>query len=264
MTTLFKFGAVINGHVECKAPTWQAFVSLIDHLSLHNTFIWRGQRNSKWKLEPTINRLFADVPRSDLSVKAARQLENFKYASRGRRGNAPPPLLTENEWWALGQHFGLATPLLDWTHSPFVAAYFALYEERADSDGDRVVYGLHQPTVEAKCPKPLRLGRSDKSWPPLPPPAIEFFKPFSDENHRLVSQNGLFSRSHTELDIEDWVRANFAGRQDMIMPKILIPDSVRDEGLRLLNRMNINHLTLFPDLDGAAKFCNLNNKINSY
>ena len=38
--------------------------------------------------------------------------------------------------------------------------------------------------------------------------------------------------------------------------KIEVPSSERASGLALLYRMNINHLSLFPDLYGSAKHCN--------
>ncbi len=37
-------------------------------------------------------------------------------------------LRTEFEWWALGRHSGLLTPLLDWSWSPYVSAFFAFSE----------------------------------------------------------------------------------------------------------------------------------------
>lgn len=95
-------------------------------------------------------------------------------------------------------------------------------------------------------------------------PEFEFIRPRSDENQRLVNQSGLFTRAPTGKTIEEWVQAHFVGEASYILMKLLIPNRDREEGLRMLNRMNINHLTLFPDLYGASKFCNLFGEIEKY
>jgi hypothetical protein len=86
---------------------------------------------------------------------------------------------------------------------------------------------------------------------------LEFIRPMQDDNSRLVSQAGLFTKVPAGLTIEEWLEEyadDEPGSASLI--KIVIPDDGRRECLRSLNRMNINHLSLFPDLYGAAKHCN--------
>jgi hypothetical protein len=54
------------------------------------------------------------------------------------------------------------------------------------------------------------------------------------------------------------------GKSGVYLYKIIIPDILRAEILRALNRMNINHLSLFPDLVGASQFCNLKAEVTDY
>ena len=94
---------------------------------------------------------------------------------------------------------------------------------------------------------------------------VEFIRPLSDENQRLVNQGGLFSRAPSDTSFEEWIQNNHEDEDSgYTLIKILIPNKDRQESLKTLNRMNINHLTLFPDLYGASKFCNLFSEIDKY
>lgn len=270
-----------NGIGEIEFSSWHDMVTYLHRSMLtYDTYIWRGQRRQDWKLEPTFDRHVRNTSIGNKHVFQRDHLERFQYAVRGRRGPNPQAITDENDWWALAQHHGMMTPLLDWSVSPFVAAFFA-YIEKSSSDSTqfRTVYGLSKPSVEEKVEDVLREERREQktaSGPsqPLnrlagllatpPRPEVQFIKPLSEQNQRLISQNGLFTRAPTGVPLEEWISNRFAGEGDYILMKLLAPDSDRDDCLRTLNRMNINHLTLFPDIDGASKYCNLAALIENY
>jgi hypothetical protein len=280
--------SVDAGFVEVRVLSWRSFFNYVHKEMLdYQTYIWRGQRCDNWPLESTLDRLRKKAKvRKRRSFNFTQQhLDQFKYAVRGRRGPNPPRLETDNDWWALGQHYGLATPLLDWTNSPFVAAYFAFIGVGEKQSKSRAVYALHKPTIEKKVKELLRNAEEKRKKEkeeiesgkkkagllylygldmPIRP-EVEFIKPLSDENQRLVNQGGLFSRFPANTDIQSWVQANFKDDgKGYTLIKIYIPNKDREECLKSLNRMNINHLTLFPDLYGASRFCNLFGEIERY
>jgi hypothetical protein len=247
--------------VTYRLSSWTAFPRFIEQEFLDfRSFVFRGQCAAKWPLESTLDRLLRQPGAPTGPAVRERHLDTFKYATRGRRGAQPPQLGTENDWWALGQHFGLATPLLDWTTSPYVAAYFAFASEPNDGDAYRAVWALDRYLITARS---ADIGKA--ATPPARPPVVEFVRPFSDENSRLVSQGGLFTRAPDGVDVEAWVKANFEdATPDVVLAKIEIPNGDRHLCLRSLNRMNINHLSLFPDLFGASRYCNFDLMIKYY
>jgi hypothetical protein len=136
----WKYGPVVDGVCEVRLHSFRYFYDFITQkLISYRTYIFRGHRREDWKLESTLDRLMVSSGRPDTPEARRSHLTRFKYAVRGRRGQNPPRIPSENEWWSLGQHFGLATPLLDWTASPFVAAYFAYCSDAPDRTKDRVV-----------------------------------------------------------------------------------------------------------------------------
>lgn len=252
--------AFSDGVLEIRADSWRGFVEYVQvELSNYRQYIYRGQREPDWKLIPSICRI------RGLSTIKVDTLHEFKQASRGRRGSSPLKL-EDDEWWALGQHHGLNTPLLDWTGSPFVGAFFAFATARPKDSlpKARMVFALAKQKVQAKSEE---VRKKEPGTLLTGVDAIDIISPQVDDNSRLVNQKGFFTKTlGLRHDIEGWVRERFKGISGAIMVKIAIVENVgdRDDFLRFLNRMNINYLTLFPDLDGAAKHCNMQLEVEEY
>ena len=93
----------------------------------------------------------------------------------------------------------------------------------------------------------------------------EVVRPEIHDNHRLISQRGLFLRGPDGQCIDDWFREyNKKTTTDYVVRRIDIPNEDRPACLRTLNQMNINHLSLFPDLLGASLYSNMQLQIEDY
>ncbi|MHC4521302.1 MAG: FRG domain-containing protein [Planctomycetota bacterium] len=232
-----------RGVMTSRLSEWREFYEEVRRFRDKRDYVWRGQQQhgGDWTLRSTFDRKKRMGSRAKI---LARHREEFSKAIRGRpRPN--PPGMPGDYLWALGQHHGLATPLLDWTESPFVAAYWAFCPEKEDGK-DRVVYALNR-DIERWHP-----GDPDKRFIDFPP-MTDYEEP------RFLAQRGVFTKALEGQDIKSRIQKCYHEenhKNRIILAEILIPDSERDECLMDLDSMNINHATLFPDIEGSAAFCN--------
>ncbi|MCH7847231.1 MAG: FRG domain-containing protein [Planctomycetes bacterium] len=257
---------VKEGVLERTFNHWFEFVELIrnEHANCP-AYIYRGQAHS-WPLKSTLDRLEGEyptkrnfsggIPKAFECPPAGRDdhLQAFKAAARGRT-RVPIPDSQEDEWWELGQHHGLATPMLDWTLYPFAALFFAFEARRVEINGSfqepdrRYVYRVAWHLVEEK----LKTGEDGPS-PIEPKLAI---------TQRQFTQRAVFLKMPQECDLEEFIRKKFpdeTGDQALstraVLEIISISGKEWQECLKFLNKMGLNRMSLFPDLDGAAKYIN--------
>lgn len=265
----------VNGRIPVtRLDGWQGFSAILasEFFNRPKTqLVFRGHRRFDWGLMPTLAR----VPESGIIDRelADAQLDHFKRAVRGRlTDNSLVTEGEEDELWSVGQHHGLMTPLLDWTYSPYVALFFAFSTEDSAEETEnayRAIYVLNKTFIadDELCPE------------------VRMFEPRKDDHGRLVNQAGLFTFSPYDSTIENKLidtltDENFpdeefrtasssmnaqgevqdeaqAGILAKYICKIYIKNEDREGCMRQLRRMNVHHASLFPDLIGAAEYCNL-------
>lgn len=220
--------------------SWDDLVSNINDLFVsYPDYIFRGQSQKDWKVESSLTRLLRDSGLvRDFDTFYQIHLSNFKLMLRGHGFDLKS--MSDDEVWAIGQHQGLATPLVDWTNSPFVAIFFALAGKAKSLKGERALWAFNLPDLE-------RFRKKDKQL-------ISRVEPL-ENNKRLLSQNGLFLKLQINSDFESIIAKQ--PKQNWIsLYKITFPDEIIEQGMTALNLMNISYSSLYPDLQGACLSCN--------
>ncbi|WP_242490137.1 FRG domain-containing protein [Noviherbaspirillum cavernae] len=241
---------------EIEISSWNEFVSLTSEL---DGWAFRGQQDANWALLSSLSRyLQAFIP--DQSGWRTREERAIRIFRRKAHNYLSKPVALDDDLRCLSlmQHHGAPTRLLDFTKSPFVAAFFAL--ESAVSDA--AVFALNTPVLWNAPPvnnplltrdtiDPRKKGNFDRYFLQNDSQIIWIGEP-TEMDMRLVAQSGtVVLPGVLDKSLDEILKEYHA--EETLIRKIILPRHVRDEAMKALYRMNITNATLFPDLDGLAK-----------
>ena len=249
--------------IEREIKNWSEFEDAINEFipgpSLSNKFAFRGQAKYVWSLEPSLLRAAtADFPK--LGLKKVEHRATAYFASRAAIYHPNASTWGPDDWeswWPLMQHYGAPTRLLDWTKSPYVAAYFAV-ESLETEDG--ALYYVHYEQVNEATAENMGSRLRDQrfieeSWNDIikSPPYIKFILP-SRMTERMSAQQGMYSICKSPLtDHVDAIQYALRNEPQAYFGKIKIPHELKLEFAQRLQYMNISAGTLFPGTDGLGK-----------
>jgi hypothetical protein len=199
-------------------------------------YLYRGQASTSYKLQTSFDRWYQGTKAKRPAV-SDQLLRAFSNECEGHMGLDEKFLEDEERMLALAQHNGLPTRLLDWSISPYVAAFFA-FTYTFDVDvalEDYVTVWIIDPSSD--------IWDKDNG--------AYILSPDKHGNDRMRSQGGRFTHLVGVFDcLEEYVMD--IGRPD-VLQRILIPTFDIEKAMGDLNAMQINHSRLFLGYDGYAK-----------
>ena len=243
--------------------SWEEFEERLKLLKISagGEFLFRGQADSCWSLDTTLERdgkgdmLFSDYYRVISVVRP--QIETFngnrwdvpgypEVEKLAKNYNELSSKLTDGpipaySYMAYLRHHGFPSPLLDWSRTPYVAAYFA-FRKAGQKNVAIYVYSGQLETFKFRS--------SDK-------PQIYTMGPYIQTHRRHFLQRSAYTICLSySLSDGGWLFAPHGGvfarnnpRQDVLW-QFNIPATEREKVLKLLDSYNLNALSLF-DSDEA-------------
>jgi len=220
--------------------------------------LFRGHNDFTWKLLPKIAR---DVIKFRSKVdNESLMIETFKRYAKQFLGKA-----LQNEWdyFALAQHHGMATRLLDWTTNPLAALWFCVQKPCCVDFG--ALWVLQLESDDYLKASQIEDDKKTKPWFEVHDPLklFNYYSPLTITNsiivyqphlldQRIVNQNGWFT-VHQNIKNE-YVDLSQHEKFSSRLTKILVPKSVFSDIRSKLDTLGVNQMSLFPDLDGVSKY----------
>ncbi|HEY4302432.1 MAG TPA: FRG domain-containing protein [Candidatus Didemnitutus sp.] len=221
---------------------WEEFKAHVAPLLKGARQLFRGQGSNQWHLTTSFHRL----QRFDLKRYRNENLGELAHrinSTTTRRYSLPDPV-SFGALLSLAQHHGYPTPILDWTRSPFIAAYFA-FSSRATREPNSFsrIFLFDQDAWRKAQPQPANI------QDPAPSVSIRQFESY--ENPRHVPQQSYHTFS-TVADVAAWIRLSET-KERKFLGIVDIPNTDRADAMRELASMGITAASMFPGLDGVCR-----------
>lgn len=142
------------------------------------------------------------------------------------------------------RHHGFPSPILDWSRSPYIAAFFALSTCKSDQDDHVAIYSYLERTRPTKAYDPAQ-------------PTVYLMGPYARTHRRHYLQQAEYTMCRRTAG-SDWVFAPHeqgmggGGRNDVLL-KFLVPASERNRGLESLDKYNLNAWSLYGSEEGLME-----------
>lgn len=228
--------------------TWKEYKELAsDKIESGGSYIYRGQRDSSWNLISSLMRIDIVTSLKDFQDYFNFLLPEVKeklQAWEGRDWDLTDQLGLA-EFVSYLQHNGFPTPLLDWTYSPYIAAYFAFEGiNHFNPQCDKVaIYAFDHKAWSEKFKQEYDIAH-DRDH-------VSVLRPRIIGNHKMALQQGCFTFSNVR-DVEKHIRAHETNEKSFLT-KYYLDVSERPKIITELSLMGISAVQLMPSVESVCK-----------
>lgn len=228
--------------IKGEPKSWSEFKALISDME-SSKYLFRGQKEP-WRLRTTFHR-GERFRISEFTEKDVKQLHQRLSAITNHYFDLTVPE-QNGAFFNLLQHHGYPTPLLDWSYSPYVSAFFAFrsWPLGYSGEGDIRIYIFDNETWQSKY---MQIQSLDPPFPHLS--VMEFI---SIDNPRLVPQQAITTVTNID-DIEAYILEKQEKDGIQYLRAIDIPAREREAAMRELRFMGITAGSMFPSIDGVCE-----------
>lgn len=256
---------LLGRHVKIiRTANWEEFETEIKKFENPTRKLWdevwfRGQSDAEWPLFTTLERRAAKLSAVSTYLQIISEIKPAVETFTGATFEAIGPQDIEEigtvydhfhlhfseslTYMAHLRHGGFPSPLLDWTNSPYVAAYFAF--ARARHKGDVAIYAHHE------RPENMKVGG--------PYSQIMSYGPILKTHRRHFRQQSRYTICVAYIDGKwhfmphEGVFYQRDGLNQDLLWKITVPASERMKALRYFDKFNLNEFTLFDSEEGLLE-----------